>query len=251
MTHSSKTTPRTVEEATPLILHRSVPLVCPYIEGRIERRIVVELNETLVRRGVFDELTRVGFRRSHGMMYRPACPACNACVPVRIPVRSFTMRRSFQRVWRLNKDLTARVLTGAAASVEQYDLFRRYQAGRHGDGEMAQMTMADYVALVQDSCADTRLVEFRDANDSLVACGLFDSTSDGLSAVYSFFSPDMPDRSLGSHVVLWLIENARANDLPYVYLGYWIDDCRKMTYKKRFTPMERLSTNGWVTLQAG
>ncbi len=249
MTHSSKTTPRSFEEPTPLILHRSVPLVCPYLEGRIERRIVVELNDTLVQRGVFDELTRVGFRRSHGMMYRPACPACNACVPVRIPVQSFVRRRSFERIWRLNDGLTAQILSGPAATVEQYELFRRYQDGRHGDGEMAQMTMSDYVALVQDSCADTRLVEFRDADETLVACGLFDCTIDGLSAVYSFFAPEMADRSLGSHIVLWLIETARASGLPYVYLGYWIADCRKMTYKNRFTPMERLSTNGWVPLQ--
>jgi arginyl-tRNA--protein-N-Asp/Glu arginylyltransferase len=246
MTLSSKTMLRGDEEATPLILHRSVPLVCPYLEGRIERRIVVELTDALVQRGVFDELTRVGFRRSHGMMYRPACPACNACVPVRIPARDFKRSRNFQRVWRRNQDLAGIVLTDAAASAEQYDLFRQYQIGRHGGGEMAQMTMADYVALIEDSCADTSLVEFRDAEENLVACLLYDFSSDGFSAVYSFFAPEMADRSLGSQVVLWLIEHARANDLPYVYLGYWIEDCRKMAYKKRFTPMERLSTNGWV-----
>lgn len=249
MTHSTKTLPRTLEASEPLILHRSVPLVCPYLDGRIERRIVIELNEALVERGVFDELTRVGFRRSHGMMYRPACPACNACVPVRIPVNSFKRRRSFQRIWRLNSDLTAQILTGqASATQEQYELFRRYQEGRHGDGEMAQMTFADYVALVQDSLADTRLVELRDASGDLVACGLFDCTSDGLSAVYSFFAPETPERSLGSQIVLWMIETARQSDLPFVYLGYWINECRKMTYKVRFSPMERLTTNGWTPL---
>jgi len=248
MTHSAKTSPRTQEEAAPLILHRSVPLVCPYLEGRIERRIVVELTEPLVQRGVFDELTRVGFRRSHGMMYRPACPACNACIPVRIPTENFKRRRSFQRIWRLNEDLTTEVLSGAIASAEQYQLFQRYQEGRHGDGEMAQMTFADYTALVEDSLADTRLVEFRDADGALVACGLFDCTSDGLSAVYSFFAPELSGRSLGSQIVMWMINTAHESGFPYVYLGYWINECRKMTYKTRFTPMERLTTNGWVPL---
>jgi arginine-tRNA-protein transferase len=230
-------------------VHRSVPLVCPYLDGRIERRLVIELTSELADLGLFDELTRAGFRRSHGMMYRPACPSCVACVPVRVPVASFVRRRTQARIWRANADLAAESQLPPRATTEQFDLFQRYQSNRHQGGEMAQMDPNDYAALIGDSVVDTRLVEFRDEGGRLVACGLYDVTDDGLSAVYSFFDPAAKRRSLGTHLVLWLIEEARRLRLPHLYLGYWIDACRKMTYKRRFAPLEHLTRDGWRPLE--
>ncbi|MBI3512792.1 MAG: arginyltransferase [Proteobacteria bacterium] len=230
-----------------MIFHRSVPLPCPYVEGRLERRIVAELSPPQVRSGLFDDLTAAGFRRSHNMIYRPACPTCTACVPVRILVERFTPRRSLKRTWRANQAVSVAV-TAPVATQEQYALFRRYQRRRHGDGDMALMTFADYRALVEESAADTRLIELRDPDGALVGCCLFDTTVDGLSAVYSFYDAEQEDRGLGSVIVMWLVEVARALDRPYVYLGYWIEECRKMAYKVRFMPIEALGPDGWREL---
>jgi arginine-tRNA-protein transferase len=227
-----------------LIFHRSVPLPCPYVEGRLERRIVAELSPQQVHSGLFDDLTAAGFRRSHNMIYRPACPTCNACVPVRILVERFQPRRSLKRTWRANAGVSV-AATGPIATQEQYALFHRYQRRRHGDGDMALMTFTDYRALVEESAADTRLIELRDPDGVLIGCCLFDTTADGLSAVYSFYAAEHEDRGLGSMIVMWLVEVARALERPYVYLGYWIEECRKMAYKIRFMPKEALGPDGW------
>lgn len=224
-----------------------MPLPCPYVEGRFERRIVAELTPHQVRSGLFDDLTAAGFRRSHNMIYRPQCPSCTACVPVRILVERFAPRRTLRRIRRANAAVVAQVVP-AAATAEQYALFHRYQRARHGDGDMALMTFADYRALVEESAADTRLVELRDPDGALVGCCLFDTTVDGLSAVYSFYAAEHEKRGLGSLIVMWLVENARAQERPYVYLGYWIEECRKMAYKVRFMPMESLGADGWREL---
>jgi arginine-tRNA-protein transferase len=230
-----------------LIFHRSVPLPCPYVEGRFERRIVAELSPQQVRSGLFDDLTAAGFRRSHNMIYRPACPTCSACVPVRILVDQFTPRRTLKRIWRANATVEVAVVP-AHATVEQYALFHRYQVLRHAGGDMALMTFTDYKSLIEDSAADTKLIELRDPDGTLIGCCLFDSTSDGLSAVYSFYSAEQEKRGLGSMIVMWLIEAARSQGRPYVYLGYWIEECRKMAYKVRFMPMEALGPDGWRAL---
>jgi arginyl-tRNA--protein-N-Asp/Glu arginylyltransferase len=230
-----------------LIFHRSVPLPCPYLEGRFERRIVAELTPEQVRTGLFDDLTAAGFRRSHNMIYRPACASCSACVPVRVLVERFAPRRSLKRTWRANQAVSVAVVP-ARATPEQFGLFRRYQRARHGDGDMALMTYADYKALVEESAAETKLLELRDPDGALVGCCLFDTTADGVSAVYSFYSAENEKRGLGSVIVMWLVEHARARGRPYVYLGYWIEECRKMAYKIRFMPIEALGPDGWREL---
>jgi len=227
-----------------LIFHRSVPLPCPYVEGRFERRIVAELTREQVRSGLFDDLTAAGFRRSHNMIYRPACPTCSACVPVRILVDRFTPRRTLKRTWRANAATRVAVVP-AIATREQYALFHLYQRRRHAGGDMALMTFGDYKALIEESAADTRLIELREPDGSLIGCCLFDTTADGLSAVYSFYSAEHEKRGLGSMIVMWLIEEARAQGRAYVYLGYWIEECRKMAYKIRFMPLETLGPDGW------
>jgi len=225
---------------------RSLPTPCPYLPGRTESKLFTRITE---RTGpeVNSILSRAGFRRSHDVVYRPICGSCAACVPVRIPVATFTPQRTQRRIKRANEDL-AISQTRAAATAEQYRLFSRYQASRHGESDMARMTSTDYGAMVEEGRADTSLIEARDGNSRLVAAMLTDRLDDGFSAVYSFFEPEMERRSLGTFLILSLIDRARAEGLPYVYLGYWISGSRKMAYKARFRPLEALGPHGWAPL---
>ena len=194
---------------------------------------------------LYERMSRAGFRRSHGLAYRPACPRCSACVPIRIRVRGFQTTRSIRRVARLNADLAAEDLE-AVATMEQYRLFARYQRARHGGGDMSQMSFNDYRSMVEDTPVDTRIIEFRQPGGALVGAMLADRLSDSLSAVYSFFAPELGGRSLGTYLVSWLVEDALARGLGHVYLGYWIAESAKMSYKIRFRPVEILGPDGWV-----
>jgi arginine-tRNA-protein transferase len=221
---------------------------CPYLAGRQERRLVA-LVEGDGGADRLDLLTEAGFRRSQGYLYKPVCPGCRGCVPVRIVVAGFRPGRSFRRVLARNADLRW-VETPAVGSDEQYALFQRYLRQRHQDGGMVRMDRAAYAEMVEVAPATTRLVEFRDPAGRLAAVSLTDRLRSGLSGVYKFYEPEMPQRSLGSYVILWHIERARALGLPYVYLGYWIAESRKMAYKVRFAPLERLDGPFWLPLAA-
>ena len=221
---------------------------CPYLEGRLERRLVTLLEGPDPDR-LHDRLMAAGFRRSQGLAYRPACPGCTACVPVRIPVDRFRPSRGWRRIWRQNADLVA-VERRAVATREQFALFQRYLESRHGESGMATMGWADFRAMIDDSPVDSRLVEWRRPDGSLIAASLTDRSPSGLSGVYKFFDPDESRRSLGSLIILWHVERAREQGLPYVYLGYWIADSPKMAYKARFQPLEALTPEGWRPLPA-
>lgn len=223
---------------------RSLP--CPYVEGRTERKVVTDLSGDNAA-DLYERLSRAGFRRSHGLAYRPACPGCSACVPVRIVAGEFDMTRSFRRVLGANRDLTADE-TDALATVEQFRLFSAYQRYRHEGGDMSAMTFADYRAMVEETPVTTRTVEFRDAAGELTGMMLMDRMQDSLSAVYSFYDARQQRRSLGTYMILWMIGQAQALGLPYVYLGYWIDGSEKMAYKVRFRPLEALGPDGWKVL---
>jgi leucyl-tRNA---protein transferase len=218
------------------------PVACPYIPGRAERKLIVELAGNGAT-SFYDELSRAGFRRSHRFAYRPSCRSCLACVPVRIAAFRFAHSRSTRRIRNANRDL-AGGLVGGRATEEQFRLFAAYQRARHGNSEMASMNYADYRGMVEESPVRTRIVEFRDGA-GLVAASLIDLLDDGVSAVYSFFDPRWSRRSLGSWGILWLVEECRRRGLPYVYLGYWIAESRKMAYKSRFPALERLTAEGW------
>ncbi len=194
--------------------------------------------------GTFDRLSQTGFRRSHAFAYRPACPGCNACVPMRIPTATFAPDRTQRRILKRNSGLVG-AEKPAIAGRENYGLFKAYVTSRHGDGDMAQMTFADFRSMLEDSVDGTRTIEHRDSDGRLMAVALIDRLADGLSAVYSFFDPDQPSRSLGTHVVLEMVLRARAEGLPYVYLGYWIAESRKMAYKSRFRPTEVMTEGSW------
>jgi arginine-tRNA-protein transferase len=224
----------------------SSAMPCPYLPGRIERQLYAELGGPAPRE-IFRRLSLAGFRRSHHVVYRPACPGCSACVPVRVDVKGFNWTQSWRRIRRRNADLVAE---DAALDItdEQYRLFRRYIRSRHGEGDMAVMDRRDYSSMVLASPVDTEIVEFRDGDGKLIAACLTDRLPDGLSAVYSFFDPTQGRRSLGSFMVLWLIEEARRQGLPHVYLGFWVDKSPKMAYKTRFQPLQGFGTNGWAVL---
>ena len=219
---------------------------CPYLPDRLERKLVTELSGPGAE-NLHEALARSGFRRSHSIAYAPACPGCKACVPVRVVVKDFERRRTLSRLWRENADLIA-TRVPARATTEQYELFARYQQSRHAGSDMALMGFYEYSAMIEDSPIDTFMVEFRDRAGVLTAVCLTDRTSDGLSAVYSFFESNGSRDGLGNYVVLWLIAQARKLDLPYAYLGYWITNSAKMAYKARFQPLECLGPNGWQRL---
>jgi arginyl-tRNA--protein-N-Asp/Glu arginylyltransferase len=218
-------------------------LPCPYIPGKVERKVVTDL-ATMNAADLYERLSRAGFRRSHGLAYRPACPGCSACVPVRVVVEGFDWSRSFRKLVNRNADLTAHELP-AQATMEQFRLFTRYQNSRHAGGEMSAMSFRDYQAMIEDSPIDTRVIEYRDADGELVALMLADMQQDALSAVYSIYDPAQERRSLGTWMVLWMIERCEEIGLPYVYLGYWISQSPKMAYKARFHPLEGLGPDGW------
>jgi leucyl-tRNA---protein transferase len=224
------------------------PAPCPYLPGRLERRLVAAVDGDDPDR-LHDRLLRAGFRRSQRYAYRPGCAGCQACVPVRIPVAQFVFRRPWRRILRDNADLVASERR-AVATQEQYTLFRRYLDGRHAASGMAEMTWAEFRAMIGDSPVDSRVIEWRRADRSLIAASLTDRCRSGFSGVYKFFDPDDARRSLGSLIILWHVQRAAQLGLPYVYLGYWIAGSPKMAYKARFQPLEQLTPGGWRPMSA-
>ncbi len=225
---------------------------CPYLPDRRERTVATKLAGSGAR-DLYDIASRTGFRRSHDILYRPACPECDACVPVRVLAREFETSKSMRRVLAVNADVECGDVEFSErpprASEEQYRLFMRYLWSRHGDGGMHRMDFEDYRAMVEDSPVQTALAEFRSPAGALVGALLADRLGDGLSAVYSFFDPELSRQSLGTYMVLRLIERTRRLDLPYVYLGYWIAQSPRMAYKARFRPLEALRPEGWRALE--
>jgi len=233
----------------PQFFYTTAPLPCPYLPGRTERKIVTELSGTEAE-ALHERLSRAGFRRSHNIAYAPVCPGCQACVPIRVVSEDFAPDRTQRRILRANADLTISEMP-ARATAEQFSLFQRYQKNRHADGDMAAMGYYDYRAMIEDTPISTGILEFRDAQDRLLGACLTDWLADGLSAVYSFFDTDEDKRSLGTFAVLWLVGRARSLGLPYVYLGYWVPESRKMAYKARFRPSEILISGAWHRLGDG
>jgi arginyl-tRNA--protein-N-Asp/Glu arginylyltransferase len=231
----------------------TAPQPCPYLPGRLERKLFTHLTHDKSP-ALVDNLLRGGFRRSQNIAYMPYCEGCQGCVSVRVVVDDFLPTRSMRRVLEGNHDLIARRLQATPTS-EQYALFRAYIDERHSDGGMADMTVLDYAMMVEDSIIDTFMTEYRPrptaaaptvARPPLVAAALCDRLSDGISMVYSFFDPAAAKRGLGTYMILDHIDHAKRLGLPYLYLGYWIGGSPKMSYKRRFQPQQQLTANGWI-----
>lgn len=227
----------------------TAPSPCPYLTGRVERKVFTHLVGHDAR-SLNTQLSQGGFRRSQNIAYRPACDGCSSCVSVRVPVNTFEMTRGFRRTLKVNADVDATVVKSHATS-EHYSLFRGYIDSRHSDGGMADMTVLDFSAMVDDNFVDSRLVEYRvrdgaEPGGRLIAAVLIDILGDGISMIYSFYDPDEAERSLGTFMILDNIARVRRLGLPFLYLGYWVRGSRKMDYKARFLPQERLTAEGWT-----
>ncbi len=219
---------------------------CPYLRGKVEQQLFTDLSG-LGAQSRYEILSQGGFRRSHHIAYRPACRDCAACIPVRVVASEFQTGSAWRRI--LNKNADLRIADkGTQVSNEQFDLFSRYMRSRHDGGDMARMDRNDYFEMVVSSPVRTNILEYRNADGVLVAACLTDEVGDGYSAVYSFFDPELRKRSLGTYVVLSLIERAGDENLPYVYLGFWVADSPKMRYKTRFQPIEGFGPQGWRPL---
>jgi len=188
----------------------------------------------------------IGFRRSGDYLYRPHCQGCSACIPIRVMSQEFDWKRRDRRCWKHNQDLRIEERDTAFHS-EAFALYQRYQASRHPGGPMADGDEQDFQGFIQSEWANTTMIHFRD-EQRLLAVAVIDWLEDGLAAVYSFFDPDLPWRSLGRFTILWQLEAARQRGLPYVYLGYWIQSHRKMAYKSEYQPAEIMIGGRWRPL---
>lgn len=195
---------------------------------------------------LFSDFNRRGFRRSGDLIYRPHCQSCQACIPVRIPVKAFIAQRGQRRTMERNSDLTVTAKM-AAFDVEHFMLFLRYQNARHPGGTMANPDPPTYLRFLVGRQVDSTFFEFR-AGTSLVAVAVVDHLPDGLSAVYTFYDPTLTQRGLGTYAILWQIQEALALNLPYLYLGYWVKESPKMAYKARFRPLEGYQNGSWAPL---
>ena len=215
---------------------------CNYLPDREASTVFVDPSAEL-NSHIYSQLAQIGFRRSGRYLYRPRCQSCNACIPIRISALDFKPNRTQRRVLNKNSDLEI-ILCDNEFQDEHYELYERYLRSRHEDGGMDDTSPEKYAGFLTCDWMQTRFVEFR-LNNQLLGVAVTDFIQDGLSALYTFFDPDMDKRSLGTFAVLWQINAAKEFNKKWVFLGYWIEETRKMSYKTRFKPYEIFVNGSW------
>jgi len=234
----------TISHKTPEIF-LSMPHACSYLPGRTATSMFLDPRQPLDSQQ-YANFMRLGFRRSGDLIYRPHCRDCNACIPVRIPVNRFQPDRSQRRIWKRNLDLTVAACAPGYQD-EHFALYQQYQSARHPGGGMDDSDPKKYLNFLGSRHIDSVFFEIRHAH-KLLGVVVTDVLPDGLSAVYTFFDPNEKRRALGVYSVLWQIELAKARSLPWLYLGYWIKECQKMSYKGKYQPLEAFLRGHWVHL---
>mgnify|MGYP001163936656 CR=1 FL=1 len=238
-------------------MHHTVPLTsqfyvtspqpCPYLEGLVERKLFTTLQGQNAD-DINNALSKQGFRRSQNVLYRPACTDCSACLSARIDVQKFQLSKSQRRILTRNSNLK-RQSNSPWATEAQFDLFKSYLDSRHTNGGMTDMDVFEFAAMIEETPINTKVIEYKNEKNSLDAVCLTDIFDDGVSLVYSFFNTEISKKSLGTYVILDHIQLAKEKELPYVYLGYWVQGSKKMAYKAQFQGVEVFMNGKWVSFE--
>lgn len=221
------------------------PHRCSYLEGEEATTVFVDPSQRMNGK-LYRRLSELGFRRSGAHVYRPQCASCNACVPARIPVARFTPNRQQKRCWKRNQDLSVATVASIDTD-EHYDLYARYISERHWDGDMYPPTREQFRSFLTSEWGVTRYLELR-LGSELIGVAVCDELDNALAAVYTFYEPEMNQRSLGTFGILLQIHVAQEKQMDFVYLGYWIKNCGKMNYKTQFRPLELLTNRHWISV---
>ncbi|MFT6034224.1 MAG: arginyl-tRNA--protein-N-Asp/Glu arginylyltransferase [Arenicella sp.] len=230
----------------PIRLYETVLDDCPYLSDQKSASIIVDPDHQ-IDKDLFSTLSRSGFRRSGEMLYSPKCPNCSACVSVRIPSTEFKPSRGQKRVLKKNSDLQASI-EEVRFEQEHFDMYFSYQQQRHSGSSMCDDDTSKYLSFIESSYSRSKFLCFR-LNGKLIGITVLDQFDGGISAVYTFFDPDYSNRSIGTYAILYALKLSKVHNIPFVYLGYWIDGSPKMNYKRKFKPLQGYIDRQWQQLE--